>query len=233
MSIIDEAKKKLHSENGSSLLIALLLFFVCLILSMSILSAAVASRVRIKDEKERNQELLGMESAIGVLTEGLGKIEYYRRERQTETDTWQVEVSWIKISGVFNGGSLKGKLKSLIEKNLESLPENQGALNNEGNRFSIYLEGYDDKVYILPQVGDDYDLTFYVELKREDDSYDKVYKISYAPAFDEYLGGQVGAQYDAQTRWHLSVDNTVRELCLTWEKDPQKPNSYVLQRIVN
>ena len=44
MSIIDEAKKKLHSEDGSSLLIALLLFFVCLILSMSILSAAVASR---------------------------------------------------------------------------------------------------------------------------------------------------------------------------------------------
>ena len=82
MSIIDEAKKKLHSENGSSLLIALLLFFVCLILSMSILSAAVASRVRIKDEKEKNQELLCLESAMGVLTEGLGDIKYYRKEKK-------------------------------------------------------------------------------------------------------------------------------------------------------
>ena len=41
---------------------------------MSILSAAVASRVRIKDEKERNQEILSLESAIGVLMEALKNI---------------------------------------------------------------------------------------------------------------------------------------------------------------
>lgn len=234
MSIIDEAKKKLHSENGSSLLIALLLFFVCLILSMSILSAAVASRVRIKDEKEKNQELLCLESAIGVLTEGFGNIKYYRRELQTEPDgesisDWQNEedkncpYSDLQIDGAFNSGTLAEKLKTLLD-NLQG-----GSLDSEEKRFSIYLEGYDDKVYIRPKVEDDYYLAFYVGLKRENGSYDEVYKISYNPDFS-YFGSFVEAGPDGQTGWYrLDLSSYIRrEFCVTWKED-----SYVIQRVVN
>lgn len=224
MSLIDETKKKLHSEKGSSLLIALLLFFVCLILSMSVLSAAVANRVRIKGEKERNQEILSLESAIGVLTEGLGEIRYYQRKTKAGAGDWQEDESWVTVLGEFDGGKLEDKLESLMQNYL------QGGSSNNEERFSIYLDGKDDKVYIRPQIEDDYYLVFYVELKRTNDSYDEVYKISYSPEFDKKYFGNYSIDetiYDAQERCHLSNNGNVREVCITWEAD-----KYVLQRAV-
>lgn len=218
MSIIEEAKKKLHSENGSSLLIALLLFFVCLILSMSILSAAVASRVRIKGEKEKNQELLCLESALGVLTEGLGDIKYYRREKKTESDDWQAEHSKSEISGKLAGGKLEGKLESLMENYLQN--------NNPEEEFRIYVKDSDDKVYIHPKVEKDYYLVFYVGFKSADDA---VYKISYSPNFTDYFGDAlVPPDPDGQTGWRLSATGDTKELCITWKKD-----FYTIQRVVD
>ena len=214
MSIIDEAKKKLHSENGSSLLIALLLFFVCLILSMSILSAAVASRVRIKDEKEKNQELLCLESALGVLTEGLGDIEYYRKEREEESGEWHKDESRVTISGKLNGDNLNQKLASLMDQYLQN--GTQGEVE-----FSIYVKD-SDKVYIHPKVENDYYLAFYVGFKRADDA---VYKISYSPFFI-YSGTNLGVPLNGQTGWFLSGD--VKEFCITWKKD-----FYTIQRVVD
>ena len=213
MSIIDEAKKKLHSENGSSLLIALLLFFVCLILSMSILSAAVASRVRIKDEKEKNQELLCLESALGVLTEGLGDIEYYRKENKGESGEWQKQDSWIRINGKLTGGKLEEKLASLMDQYLQN--------RDQEVEFSIYVKD-SDKVYIHPKVENDYYLVFYVGFKRADDA---VYKISYSPFFI-YSGTNLGVPLNGQTGWFLSDD--VKEFCITWKKD-----FYTIQRVVD
>ena len=217
MSIIDEAKKKLHSENGSSLLIALLLFFVCLILSMSILSAAVASRVRIKDEKEKNQELLCLESALGVLTEGLGDIKYYRKEKKLGSGEWQKQNSWIEISGKLTEGKLEAKLDSLMGQYLQD--------KDQQEEFRIYVKD-SDKVYIHPKVEKDYYLVFYVGFKSADDA---VYKISYSPNFTDYFGDALAPpDPDGQTGWRLSATGDTKELCIIWKKD-----FYTIQRVVD
>lgn len=236
MVLIDESKKKLHSEKGSSILIALLLFFVCLLLSMSILSASVANRVRIKDERKRSQDFLKMESAVKILEEGLGNIKYYRREiikkegfseanleNEEDRNCLDRPYSWVKVDGAFDGEKLGEKLQVIVDERVESL-------ESQDNQFSIYLEGSEDKVYVRPQVDENYYLAFYINIKREDGSDDSVYKISYSPKFEaiEEVTSEAMTTGDAGWYEYSTTFYTRREFCVTWKKD-----FCVLQRVVN
>jgi len=75
--------KKLHNERGTSLLIALLFFAICLTIGSLILTAATASAAKTKDRYEDQQNYLAVASAARLLKDELGGYTY------TTGQTWE------------------------------------------------------------------------------------------------------------------------------------------------
>lgn len=75
--------KKLHSERGTSVLIALLFFAICLTVGALILTAATASAAKTKDRYAEQQNYLAVASAARLLKNELGGHTY------TAGQTWE------------------------------------------------------------------------------------------------------------------------------------------------
>ena len=75
--------KKLHNERGTSLLIALLFFAICLTIGSLILTAATASAAKTKDRYAEQQKYLAVASAARLLKDELGGHTY------TTGQTWE------------------------------------------------------------------------------------------------------------------------------------------------
>ena len=67
MNHCEKLRHKLHSENGASLIIALLFFMVCIMVSSVILTASVANMGRIEKRRDEEQTYLAAASAARML----------------------------------------------------------------------------------------------------------------------------------------------------------------------
>lgn len=74
--MIDATKRKLKSQHGASLLLALLFFLICTMVSGSILMAAVSNAGRYKSNLDEHQMYLTLSSSVRLLCDELNRTEY-------------------------------------------------------------------------------------------------------------------------------------------------------------
>lgn len=69
-------QKKLYSQSGASILLAMLLFFVCAMAAASVLAAAAANAGKARSNRAQQQKYLTLTSAIQLVCDELQKAEY-------------------------------------------------------------------------------------------------------------------------------------------------------------
>ena len=69
-------RRKLHSQSGASILLALLLFLVCAMVAASILAAAVSNAGKARSNWVEQQKYLTLSSAIRLVADEIQKAEY-------------------------------------------------------------------------------------------------------------------------------------------------------------
>lgn len=80
---MERINRKLHGKQGSSMVIALLFFMICLTAGSLVLSAATADSVKTKDRYSSEQHYLAVASAARLLKAKMGSYSYTRGK------TWQ------------------------------------------------------------------------------------------------------------------------------------------------
>lgn len=75
-------KKKLHSQKGASILLALMLFLVCFMVASVILSAATGNADKLRQREDNQKEFLSVSSAAYLLKDVLGNVEYTGWEKR-------------------------------------------------------------------------------------------------------------------------------------------------------
>lgn len=75
--------KKLNSNKGASILLALMLFFVCFMVASVILSSSTANIDKIRQRDENQKEYLSVSSAANLLRNIFGGVEYKGWETNT------------------------------------------------------------------------------------------------------------------------------------------------------
>lgn len=78
-----EMKKKINSQQGASILLALMLFFVCFMVASVILSSATANADKLRQRDSNQKEYLSVSSAANLLKDIFGGIEYIGWESNT------------------------------------------------------------------------------------------------------------------------------------------------------
>lgn len=71
-----QLREKLHSQNGASILLALLFLLVCMMAAASILMAAVSNAGKIRSNYEEQQQYLALSSAIRLVSSQLERAAY-------------------------------------------------------------------------------------------------------------------------------------------------------------
>ncbi len=96
-------REKLHSESGASILLAMLMFLVCILVSASILAAASSNAGKAKSNQVEHQKYLTLSSAIRLVADELERAEYTGKydvyewevtEYYTETDAEGNEITY-------------------------------------------------------------------------------------------------------------------------------------------
>lgn len=75
--------EKLRSQGGASILLALMLFLVCFMVSSVIISSATASVDKMRERETNQEEYLAISSAADVLQEVIGGLEFTGWENRT------------------------------------------------------------------------------------------------------------------------------------------------------
>ncbi len=78
-----EIIKKIKNNKGASILLALMLFFVCFMVASVILSSATANADKIRQRDSNQKEFLSVSSAANLLRKIYGEIEYTGWETNT------------------------------------------------------------------------------------------------------------------------------------------------------
>lgn len=69
-------KAKLHSERGASILLALLMFLVCVMVAASVLAAAASNAGKVRSNRAEQQKFLNLSSAIQLVADEIQRAEY-------------------------------------------------------------------------------------------------------------------------------------------------------------
>lgn len=80
-------RKKLHSESGASILLALLMLLVCMMVGSSVLAAAASNAGKVQSNRVEQQEYLTLSSAIRLIADELAQARYTGRYKLWE---WEV-----------------------------------------------------------------------------------------------------------------------------------------------
>lgn len=83
-------RKKLHSQSGMSILLALLMFLVCAMVAASVLGAAASNAGKIRSNQVEHQKYLTLSSAIRLICDELERAEYIGKYQVYE---WSETVS--------------------------------------------------------------------------------------------------------------------------------------------
>lgn len=102
MRILSE---KLHSARGSSFLIALMFFLICLVIGALILTTATANMIKTKDRYSEQQTYLAVASAARLVKNELGSYTY-TTGKQVTADSWKSITPYITPDDAMNGDLL-------------------------------------------------------------------------------------------------------------------------------
>lgn len=80
--------RKIHNNDGKSILMALLLLLVAVVVSIVIVTAAVSSVMQIDDNRESQQEYLTVSSAAELIRDCLQDVTYTRTEKKYSPRYW-------------------------------------------------------------------------------------------------------------------------------------------------
>lgn len=72
-----ELRKKLHSQSGASILLALLFLLACMMVGGSVLAAAVSNAGKLRSNYEEQQRYLALSSALRLVAGELEQARYY------------------------------------------------------------------------------------------------------------------------------------------------------------
>lgn len=171
---MERLRKKLRSERGASILLALLLFLVSIMVGSSVLAAGVSNAGKIRSNQAEQQKYLTLSSAIQLVADEITKAEYKGKYTVWEWDevatvkevddsvTPSVEtvISVTRVSyfycmqteGEYSCGDLDIQLP--FKPKLEEL---------FGNRFEVKGEGFERLPVPTPAPAGQYDLLVTVE----------------------------------------------------------------------
>lgn len=85
-------RKKLHSERGASILLALLMLLVCMMVGASVLAAAASNAGKIRSNRVEQQRYLTLSSAIRLVADELQKARYTGKYKVWTWDVTTVTV---------------------------------------------------------------------------------------------------------------------------------------------
>lgn len=113
-----ELLKKLHSSRGASLIIALLFFLVCIMVSSVVVTAAVANMSRIDKQRDEEQVYLAVFSAARLLQEDFSDMTAFTARKVDKEFTCNYNSDHPDISGVWDykdkDGNLTGSDRALL-----------------------------------------------------------------------------------------------------------------------
>lgn len=84
-------REKLHSQNGASILMALLMFLLCCMVAASVLAAAVSNAGKVRSNRVEQQRYLLLSSAIRLICDELEEAEYTAKYKVWEWSVTTVE----------------------------------------------------------------------------------------------------------------------------------------------
>ncbi len=139
-------KRKLKSESGASLLLALLFLLICIMVSSSILMASVSNAGKYRSNMEEHQTYMALSSAVNTLCDEINRTEYRGQYEYTETEqeitnfdtgtkTKKILKHFKQLDGAYNhigANEQKGFLESVILSDLDIIfaDEIQRSLNS-------------------------------------------------------------------------------------------------------
>lgn len=73
---VERLRKKLRSESGASILLALLMFLVCALVGATVLAAAASNAGKARSSRTEQQKFLNLSSAIQLVADEIQRAEY-------------------------------------------------------------------------------------------------------------------------------------------------------------
>ena len=146
----DHFRRKVHSQRGASLLLALLFLLLCAMVGASVLMAAASNAGKHRSNLTEHQTYLALSSAVSLLCDELNAAEYQGQylywtttETVTNEDGEEHEVThkhFQQVDGsyTYTSSTEDGKLKSILLGNFD-------AIFAEMNKNSLSLNGFDQK----------------------------------------------------------------------------------------
>ncbi len=117
-------KKKLTSQRGASLLLALLFLLLCIMVGSSVLMASVSDAGKHRSNVHEHQTYLALSSAVELVCDELNRTEYmgHYQYRQTQT-AGKTQRHFVQLDGVYRqiGTEEPGLLKSVLLSDLDGI----------------------------------------------------------------------------------------------------------------
>lgn len=146
----DHFRRKVHSQRGASLLLALLFLLLCAMVGASVLMAAASNAGKHRSNLTEHQTYLALSSAVSLLCDELNAAEYQGQYKYwTETEKVEDEsgeehevtrryFEQVDGSYTYTHSTEDGKLKSILLENFD-------AIFAEKNKESPLLSGFAQK----------------------------------------------------------------------------------------
>lgn len=118
-----ERNRKLRSQRGASILLAMLFLEVCMMAGASILMAASSNAGKIRSSKEEQQVYLALSSALKIVTDDLTSVPYYGQFEYREEIITPQEQTLERKSHIFTQqqGKWDCRLKDFFLPNFDAL----------------------------------------------------------------------------------------------------------------
>lgn len=116
---MERVKRKLKSERGASILLALLFFMISMVAGASILMAASSNAGRVRSNRREQQAYLALSSAVKLVADDLAKAEYCGRftYEESKDDTTEVMTHiYTQTEGSYSSG-----LSGLLLKDFDAI----------------------------------------------------------------------------------------------------------------
>lgn len=98
---VERLRKKLRSESGASILLALLMFLICALVGATVLAAAASNAGKARSSRTEQQKFLNLSSAIQLVADEIQRAEYtgkYQVYKWDVTTTTTTEIDGTPIT---------------------------------------------------------------------------------------------------------------------------------------
>lgn len=140
--------RKLKSEQGASIVLALLFMLVCLMVGVSVLMAAASNGGRTRSNRQEQQAYFALSSALRMVADDLTSVEYrgqftYQKEEITdpEGNTIGTTITYTQQEGKYECQLAKmflGNFDALFAENMKEYVDRENASGGAGSNPTTY-----------------------------------------------------------------------------------------------